>query len=134
MATEVRKLIDEMRPELKRGAAVTLRGQVQTMHSSFKGLAFGLAIAIVLVYLLIVVNPQSWLVLAASSAATLWVRRTHAEARQAAAQQQIRNHVYTVKAKNGAGSVSFDLPGTLLGLTEAPIGARTSGYVFQVLV
>ncbi|MDB5916083.1 MAG: czcA [Massilia sp.] len=61
VAADVRQLIDEMRPELKRGSDVTLRGQVQTMQSSFKGLAFGLAIAIMLVYLLIVVNFQSWL-------------------------------------------------------------------------
>jgi multidrug efflux pump subunit AcrB len=50
-----------MRPQLKRGASIAIRGQVETMQSSFIGLAVGLALAIVLVYLLIVVNFQAWL-------------------------------------------------------------------------
>jgi multidrug efflux pump subunit AcrB len=61
VAAEVRRLIDELRPGLNRGSDVTLRGQVQTMQTSFNGLALGLAIAVVLVYLLIVVNFQSWI-------------------------------------------------------------------------
>ncbi len=61
VAKEVDQLIDGMRPQLARGAQVKLRGQVQTMRSSFIGLGLGLAGAIVLVYLLIVVNFQSWL-------------------------------------------------------------------------
>ena len=44
-----------------RSATVKLRGQVETMNSAFSGLLFGLLGAIVLVYLLIVVNFQSWL-------------------------------------------------------------------------
>jgi multidrug efflux pump subunit AcrB len=44
-----------------RGVDLALRGQVETLHSSFAGLALGLAVAIVLVYLLLVVNFQSWL-------------------------------------------------------------------------
>ncbi len=46
--------------KLPRGSLLVVRGQVQTMHSSFRGLAFGLVFAVVLVYLLIVVNFQSW--------------------------------------------------------------------------
>ena len=46
---------------LPRGTSIVVRGQVETMHSSFFGLGFGLLGAIVLVYLLIVVNFQSWL-------------------------------------------------------------------------
>ncbi|MDB5913081.1 MAG: transporter [Ramlibacter sp.] len=61
VAGEVRKLVDEIRPKLKRGNQVELRGQVQTMESSFAGLGLGLAMAIVLVYLLVVVNFQSWI-------------------------------------------------------------------------
>jgi multidrug efflux pump subunit AcrB len=61
VATEVRKLVDEVRPKLKRGNQVALRGQVETMQSSFSGLGVGLAMAIVLVYLLVVVNFQSWI-------------------------------------------------------------------------
>jgi multidrug efflux pump subunit AcrB len=60
VAGEVRKLVDEVRPRLPRGSQVAMRGQVETMQSSFVGLGVGLAMAIVLVYLLIVVNFQSW--------------------------------------------------------------------------
>jgi len=61
VAGRVQKLVDEIRPKLPRGSTVALRGQVQTMQSSFIGLGVGLAMAIVLVYLLIVVNFQSWI-------------------------------------------------------------------------
>ena len=61
VAGQVQELVDEMRPKLPRGSQVTMRGQVQTMQSSFIGLGVGLAMAIVLVYLLIVVNFQSWI-------------------------------------------------------------------------
>ena len=56
-----RKLVDKIRPKLPRGSQVAIRGQVQTMQASFIGLGVGLAMAIVLVYLLIVVNFQSWI-------------------------------------------------------------------------
>jgi multidrug efflux pump subunit AcrB len=58
---DVTRIIDQMRAKLPRGSRVVLRGQVQTMRSSYIGLLTGLALAIVLVYLLIVVNFQSWL-------------------------------------------------------------------------
>ena len=61
VAKQVQQLVDEITPKLKRGNQVTLRGQVQTMQSSFIGLGVGLAMAIVLVYLLIVVTFQSWI-------------------------------------------------------------------------
>src|ERR1022692_129204 len=61
VAGQVQKLVDEVRPKLPRGSEVVMRGQVQTMQSSFIGLGVGLAMAIVLVYLLIVVNFQSWI-------------------------------------------------------------------------
>jgi multidrug efflux pump subunit AcrB len=61
VSSKVQKLVDEIRPRLPRGSEVTLRGQVQTMQESFIGLGVGLAMAIVLVYLLIVVNFQSWI-------------------------------------------------------------------------
>jgi multidrug efflux pump subunit AcrB len=60
VAGEVQKLVDEVRPRLPRGSQVHVRGQVQTMQDSFRGLGIGLAMAIVLVYLLVVVNFQSW--------------------------------------------------------------------------
>jgi len=60
VASEVQRLVDEMRPKLPRGSQLAVRGQVETMQASFTGLGLGLAMAIVLVYLLIVVNFQSW--------------------------------------------------------------------------
>jgi multidrug efflux pump subunit AcrB len=61
VAAQVQTLVDEARTKLPRGSQITLRGQVQTMQASFVGLGVGLAMAIVLVYLLIVVNFQSWI-------------------------------------------------------------------------
>jgi multidrug efflux pump subunit AcrB len=60
VAKQVDKLVDEARKTLPRGSTINVRGQVQTMRSSFFGLGIGVAMAIVLVYLLIVVNFQSW--------------------------------------------------------------------------
>jgi multidrug efflux pump subunit AcrB len=60
VAQQVRTLVDQISTELPRGAHITVRGQVETMKSSFIGLGVGLLMAIVLVYLLIVVNFQSW--------------------------------------------------------------------------
>jgi multidrug efflux pump subunit AcrB len=61
VARGVKKVLDHNRKYLTRGTDLILRGQVQTMEDSFTGLLGGLAGAIVLVYLLIVVNFQSWL-------------------------------------------------------------------------
>ncbi|CAN5400903.1 efflux RND transporter permease subunit [soil metagenome] len=61
VAAKVQALVDEVKPRLPRGSQVVVRGQVQTMQSSFIGLGVGLLMAIVLVYLLIVVNFQSWI-------------------------------------------------------------------------
>jgi CzcA family heavy metal efflux pump len=60
VARDVTKIVDAARPKLPRGSQLIIRGQVQTMRSSFQGLAYGLIFAVVLVYLLIVVNFQSW--------------------------------------------------------------------------
>jgi CzcA family heavy metal efflux pump len=61
VAKEVRAIIEEASKDLPKGVQIIARGQMETMHSSFNGLYLGLAFAIVLVYLLIVVNFQSWL-------------------------------------------------------------------------
>ena len=58
---DIQKVLDANKKSLARGTEVVVRGQVQTMRTSFEGLLAGLAGAIVLVYLLIVVNFQSWL-------------------------------------------------------------------------
>jgi multidrug efflux pump subunit AcrB len=60
VAADVQKVVDEMAGSLPRGTQVFLLGQVRTMNSAFGGLLFGLIGAIVLIYLLIVVNFQSW--------------------------------------------------------------------------
>ncbi len=60
VAADVRKIIDDTKDEVPKGSTVVLLGQVQTMNSSFSGLLFGLLAAVVLIYLLIVVNFQSW--------------------------------------------------------------------------
>jgi multidrug efflux pump subunit AcrB len=61
VAADINKIIDATHQQLPRGSRVVVRGQVQTMRSSYIGLLSGLAFSIVLVYLLIVVNFQSWL-------------------------------------------------------------------------
>jgi multidrug efflux pump subunit AcrB len=61
VADEVLKLVDAIRPELPRASRIVVRGQVQTMATSFLGLGLGLIGATLLAYLLIVVNFQSWL-------------------------------------------------------------------------
>ena len=61
VADEVTARVQAIEKDLPRGSHITIRGQVQTMKYSFTGLGFGLIGAIVLAYLLIVVNFQSWL-------------------------------------------------------------------------
>jgi multidrug efflux pump subunit AcrB len=58
---DVNKVIKDSEMELPRGSQVIVRGQIQTMRASYLGLLGGLLFAIILVYLLIVVNFQSWL-------------------------------------------------------------------------
>ncbi len=60
VATDVDRIIKDFEPKLPRGSWIELRGQVETMRSSFEGLAYGLFFSILLVYLLMVVNFQSW--------------------------------------------------------------------------
>jgi multidrug efflux pump subunit AcrB len=61
ISAQVNKIIAEAKGTLPKGSHVVVRGQVQTMKASFSGLLIGLLGAVVLVYLLIVVNFQSWL-------------------------------------------------------------------------
>ncbi len=57
----IEKKVQSLRQQLPHGSRLVIRGQVQTMHSSFEGLYLGLIFSIALVYMLIVVNFQSWL-------------------------------------------------------------------------
>jgi multidrug efflux pump subunit AcrB len=61
VGAEIDRIIEANRSRLVRGSEILVRGQVDTMRKSFSGLIAGLVFAIVLVYLLIVVNFQSWL-------------------------------------------------------------------------
>jgi multidrug efflux pump subunit AcrB len=61
VAGDITRIVDADRKSLPRGSTIAIRGQIDTMKSSYTGLLGGLAFAIVLVYLLIVVNFQSWL-------------------------------------------------------------------------
>jgi multidrug efflux pump subunit AcrB len=61
VASEIRRIVAASEKQLPRGSQVFVRGQIETMDASFRGLLGGLVLAVVLVYLLIVVNFQSWL-------------------------------------------------------------------------
>jgi multidrug efflux pump subunit AcrB len=61
VAGKVRAIVKEMSGQVPKGSTVSIRGQAQTMTGSFSGLLLGLLGAVVLVYLLIVINFQSWL-------------------------------------------------------------------------
>jgi multidrug efflux pump subunit AcrB len=61
VASAVDRVVAEVKPTLPRGAVVRVKGQAESMESSFRGLGYGLVFAVLLVYLLMVVNFQSWL-------------------------------------------------------------------------
>jgi CzcA family heavy metal efflux pump len=61
VARGVNKILKDAEAKLPRGVFLDVRGQVETMESSFTGLGLGLLFAVILVYLLMVVNFQSWL-------------------------------------------------------------------------
>src|SRR6266404_1199375 len=61
VGNDVNKILADIKTKLPRGSSIDVRGQVNTIQGSFSGLTMGLVFAAVLVYLLIVVNFQSWL-------------------------------------------------------------------------
>jgi multidrug efflux pump subunit AcrB len=61
VSADVQRVVAALRPELPRGSVFAFRGQFESMSSSYRGLAFGLLFAVLLVYFLMVVNFQSWL-------------------------------------------------------------------------
>ena len=61
VATDIQRVVDSFHSKLPHGTTVVIRGQVESMNSSFLGLGAGLLAAIVLVYFLLVVNFQSWI-------------------------------------------------------------------------
>ncbi|QOY89559.1 efflux RND transporter permease subunit [Paludibaculum fermentans] len=60
VATDVQKIVKEFTPKLSPGSTIKVRGQVQSMNEAFTRLALGLVFAAIMVYLLMVVNFQSW--------------------------------------------------------------------------
>jgi multidrug efflux pump subunit AcrB len=61
VSNKIERIVADSKGKLPRGSEIYVRGQIQTMHTSFVGLVSGLLFSIVLVYALIVVNFQSWL-------------------------------------------------------------------------
>src|SRR6202042_1212128 len=61
VASPVQRIVDEVRRGLPGGSAISVQGQAENMTASFRGLGVGIGFAVVLVYLLMVVNFQSWL-------------------------------------------------------------------------
>jgi multidrug efflux pump subunit AcrB len=60
VAREIDEVVAKMKPSFPKGTQVTMRGQVESMRTSFTGLGLGILFAILLVYLVLVVNFQSW--------------------------------------------------------------------------
>jgi multidrug efflux pump subunit AcrB len=80
VSKHIEQIVDRIRPSLTPGTKIVLRGQVESMNSSFQGLAVGIIGAVILVYLLMAVNFQSWLdpliilmALPAAIAGILWM-------------------------------------------------------------
>lgn len=80
VASNIQKIIRDSKSSLPRGSSIELRGQVATMNSAFIGLGLGLIASIVLIYLILVVNFQSWLdpfviitALPAAIAGIIWI-------------------------------------------------------------
>jgi multidrug efflux pump subunit AcrB len=61
LSREVDRIVRDVTPSLPKGAFIDVRGQVETMRTSFFRLGLGVSFAVILVYLLMVVNFQSWL-------------------------------------------------------------------------
>ena len=61
VAAAIQKIVKDETPRLPRGSKLSVRGQVESMESSFRGLGYGMIFSVVLVYLLMAVNFQSWL-------------------------------------------------------------------------
>ena len=80
VASDIQKIIRQSKVDLPKGSSIELRGQVATMNSAFLGLGVGLIASIVLIYLILVVNFQSWLdpfviitALPAAIAGIIWI-------------------------------------------------------------
>ncbi|MFI4963167.1 MAG: efflux RND transporter permease subunit, partial [Legionellales bacterium] len=61
VTTDIHKVLEQTKEDLPKGSQIMLQGQIDTQHKAFTGLYWGLLFSIVLIYLLIVINFQSWL-------------------------------------------------------------------------
>jgi len=80
VASDIQKMLNQMSASLPKGSRVEIRGQVSTMNSAFQSLGFGLIASIIFIYLVLVINFQSWLdpfiiitALPAAIAGILWM-------------------------------------------------------------
>ncbi len=60
VARDIKRIIEDSKKDLPKGSSVTIHGQIETQEHAFTGLYWGIAFSILLVYLLIVINFQSW--------------------------------------------------------------------------
>jgi CzcA family heavy metal efflux pump len=60
VAADIRRLLPAVQAKLPKASVISMRGQVQSMEAAFQGLAIGIVFAVLLVYLLMVINFQSW--------------------------------------------------------------------------
>jgi multidrug efflux pump subunit AcrB len=61
VANQIDGLVTQARAKLPRGSSIVVRGQVESMQTSYRGLSFGIVFAVLLVFLLVAVNFQSWI-------------------------------------------------------------------------
>ncbi len=131
----VQTIIDQEKARLPRGSHIEVRGQVQTMRASFTGLFGGLIFSILLVYLLIVVNFQSWLdpfiivcALPAAISGIVWILfLTHTRLSVPALTGAIM--CMGVATSNSILVISFAREQLEVTVGDAPLSALNAGFV-----
>ncbi|HEX3661830.1 MAG TPA: efflux RND transporter permease subunit [Acidobacteriaceae bacterium] len=135
VSQRIEKIVDREKAHLPRGSRLVIRGQVQTMTTAFRGLLLGLLGSIVLVYLLIVINFQSWLdpfiivtALPAAVSGIVWfLFLTHTRLSVPALTGAIM--CMGVATSNSILVVSFAREQLEVTVGDAPLSALNAGYV-----
>jgi len=135
VSKKIQKIVDRESKHLPRGSRLVIRGQVQTMTTAFRGLLLGLLGSIVLVYLLIVINFQSWLdpfiivtALPAAVSGIVWILfLTHTRLSVPALTGAIM--CMGVATSNSILVVSFAREQLEVTVGDAPQSALNAGYV-----
>jgi multidrug efflux pump subunit AcrB len=135
VSKRIQNIVDREKAHLPRGSQLVVRGQVQTMTTAFRGLLFGLLGSIVLVYLLIVINFQSWLdpfiivtALPAAVSGIVWfLFLTHTRLSVPALTGAIM--CMGVATSNSILVVSFAREQLEVTVGDAPLSALNAGYV-----